>query len=679
MPKTLLAGLMIAASVPTTNEDTSDVIEGTKVPEIAEAHGKVDDNTGIVLPNTVLPEKLASSDGSKDYGDSEEESSSKMGGLRLAHQAAAPHLYNPGTDGTCEDCGQKKDEGNHKKASKSASSKFRVVRVVNGTEDTFQFSTKEKAEKYMGENAADFKGEEGIKFYLEAKEGSEWTPLKTAAEVTTTKALKLAEDAIDDLQKLYLATKVITQANETRPVREGVEAIYHAMKQLEEGVKILSKQVRQEEEAEAAQEAVNKTKKKSSKIPGPENYEFDDMMYTEGCPECGSADTRETLAAVDTSDNVPGCICDECGHFEEKYAEPPTKVSDPNAEGRDLPLFPKGARKKTASPEADSFYTRQASEITATNKRHPRYKQVAADCAKNASWSGDSPLERAKRIAKMLKKNGSGITGTKTAGMKIASAAPAVSFGGLKIASIEDYDPDAPLGRDRYGVAIGCDNFEGHLQPWGTCHNCRVDYMHHPEYKAEEAKRLKEEEEFWADDESGEDQGGPAGKVGKNQAPKTGAHNKCGNCGHSFKSHNQPPDFSCKECKKCVGWADKKTAHSRSDRVNFLHLLSEHAPTAQAKTMNEHTVKVLGEDIMREGHAYKKIQSVWLGEKMDPESEEQMRQKENEIETKIQGLAAQLGVTALFDANPESNTIKLNCPDGFSNDDEKQGICVPTA
>ena len=37
-------------------------------------------------------------------------------------------------------------------------------------------------------------------------------------------------------------------------------------------------------------------------------------MMEDGCPECGSPDTHETLASVNCKDNVTACICDSCGH-----------------------------------------------------------------------------------------------------------------------------------------------------------------------------------------------------------------------------------------------------------------------------------------------------------------------------------------------------------------------------
>ena len=91
-------------------------------------------------------------------------------------------------------------------------------------------------------------------------------PIKLAAETSTSKALKMAESAADKLKSLYLETKPVCEANDTRPVREAVEAIYHAHAAFNEAMKVLSKQEEQEkQEAEAAE---IKTKKKSSVLGG---------------------------------------------------------------------------------------------------------------------------------------------------------------------------------------------------------------------------------------------------------------------------------------------------------------------------------------------------------------------------------------------------------------------------
>lgn len=94
--------------------------------------------------------------------------------------------------------------------------------------------------------------------------GYEELGVKTAAApITAPKALSLIADLTEELKALYMDAKPITTVNESRGVREAVEAIYHAMKALGNAQKIIAKQQKQEEdEAEAVK--VNEAKGKKS-------------------------------------------------------------------------------------------------------------------------------------------------------------------------------------------------------------------------------------------------------------------------------------------------------------------------------------------------------------------------------------------------------------------------------
>jgi hypothetical protein len=69
---------------------------------------------------------------------------------------------------------------------------------------------------------------------------------------------------------MYLDAKPITETNDTRPVREAVEAIFRAADMFGEAVKVLNKQDMQEKsEEEAAKiKADNKGRGKSSSLGG---------------------------------------------------------------------------------------------------------------------------------------------------------------------------------------------------------------------------------------------------------------------------------------------------------------------------------------------------------------------------------------------------------------------------
>jgi hypothetical protein len=91
---------------------------------------------------------------------------------------------------------------------------------------------------------------------------------KQAAEKTTGKAVKESEQIGNDLKKMYLDAKSLTSVNDTRAVREAVEAIFRAADMFDEATKTLSKQHQQEESEAAAAVVREKTKGKKSSFEG---------------------------------------------------------------------------------------------------------------------------------------------------------------------------------------------------------------------------------------------------------------------------------------------------------------------------------------------------------------------------------------------------------------------------
>jgi hypothetical protein len=92
-------------------------------------------------------------------------------------------------------------------------------------------------------------------------------PIKLAADMSAGRALKESERFGNELKKMYLDAKSLTQVNDTRPVREAVEAIFRAADMFDEATKTLNKQDQQEKnEAEAAE--IKAKNKKSSSLGG---------------------------------------------------------------------------------------------------------------------------------------------------------------------------------------------------------------------------------------------------------------------------------------------------------------------------------------------------------------------------------------------------------------------------
>ena len=77
-------------------------------------------------------------------------------------------------------------------------------------------------------------------------------------------ALKRVETLADRLKEMYLDAKEVCDANDSRPVREAVEAIYRAYDLLGTAAKVLGKQDMQEKAEADAIEAKGKAKKKGS-------------------------------------------------------------------------------------------------------------------------------------------------------------------------------------------------------------------------------------------------------------------------------------------------------------------------------------------------------------------------------------------------------------------------------
>jgi hypothetical protein len=94
---------------------------------------------------------------------------------------------------------------------------------------------------------------------------NEQQSLKTAAgDMSTSSAVKKSEALGNDLKRMYLEAKALTNVNDTRAVREAVEMIFRAGDAFNEATKALNKQNQQEESEAEAQEMKAKNKKSSS-------------------------------------------------------------------------------------------------------------------------------------------------------------------------------------------------------------------------------------------------------------------------------------------------------------------------------------------------------------------------------------------------------------------------------
>jgi hypothetical protein len=215
------------------DENTAKILEGDK--SIPNSRGSVDDNTGITRPKTDSVSKFAS----------------RQNYLQMAKDA-----IERGED-VCYDVASEAGQifGNVKHMSWFEKA---VADEIESLGDQYQ-PEKDLSGEFEPDSEGDIYDEESMNHFA-----SDESTSKTAAEMTLPKAIKLTEDLEDKLQKLYLDAKPLTSINNTRPVRDAVEAIYQAMTLFDPAAKALAKQERQETEEELAQAAaIPKTKKSS--------------------------------------------------------------------------------------------------------------------------------------------------------------------------------------------------------------------------------------------------------------------------------------------------------------------------------------------------------------------------------------------------------------------------------
>jgi hypothetical protein len=58
---------------------------------------------------------------------------------------------------------------------------------------------------------------------------------------------------------------------------------------------------------------------------------------------------------------------------------------------------------------------------------------------------------------------------------------------------------------------------------------------------------------------------------------------------------------------------------------------------------------------------------------------DRLEKKEERIRLKVEQLCAQFGCKPVFSGDPRGATLKIQVPDGYTNDWGKEGICVPTS
>lgn len=212
------------------NSEKGDVVEdGGRTPEVSEAHSKIDESPAkLDRPATELPGKFAAL-----KPEFEQRVKSIAGGAQEAFWANVVDGF-PQADGGDID---PLEVGRFNQVCESIVRQWVELNVPGAT---------------VGDMRSPLHGGE--------EDGGHTSSLKTAADMTTSKALKEAERLGDELKRMYLSAKPITEANDTRPVREAVEAIFRAADMFGEATKVLNKQDMQEKSEEEAAKIKTETK-----------------------------------------------------------------------------------------------------------------------------------------------------------------------------------------------------------------------------------------------------------------------------------------------------------------------------------------------------------------------------------------------------------------------------------
>ncbi len=82
----------------------------------------------------------------------------------------------------------------------------------------------------------------------------------------------------------------------------------------------------------------------------------------------------------------------------------------------------------------------------------------------------------------------------------------------------------------------------------------------------------------------------------------------------------------------------------------------------------------LGRIAENQCNGYQDYQGNW-----DEKAAKREELKEERIQRKVTELCAQWGCKPVFQGDPRGNTLKIQVPDGYTNDWGREGICVPTS
>jgi hypothetical protein len=116
---------------------------------------------------------------------------------------------------------------------------------------------------------------------------------------------------------------------------------------------------------------------------------------------------------------------------------------------------------------------------------------------------------------------------------------------------------------------------------------------------------------------------------------------------------------------------------TKKERIRFGETFREHCPKLWdiPREQREREIALL----LRRSTAYKAIQEKWCNEPLSEKKEAYYLKREKNIEQRITEFLATIDAKPTFGGDPRGATVKIICPDGFTDDWGHEGLCVPTS
>ena len=124
---------------------------------------------------------------------------------------------------------------------------------------------------------------------------------------------------------------------------------------------------------------------------------------------------------------------------------------------------------------------------------------------------------------------------------------------------------------------------------------------------------------------------------------------------------------------------------SAVERYKFIELIEEHVPLVPNGGGEFSARAQFAKRLLRYGATLGRLAEAqcngfqdWRGN-WDEKAEKRAEAKEARILARAEKLCAAFGCKVVTQGDPRGNTLKIQVPDGYTNDWGREGICVPTS